>query len=193
MRPATTPRIVGAESTSLFLRYQKASGQWTQTGAIRSKKGNIQPAVVEVSPGRLIAYSRRGGGYGPTTDGWMVRAESTDGGWTWSEGRDSTFQNPNAAVDFLKLASGNLLLVFNDSMTSERRSSPRFRLTAMRPTHAAGTSPKVREISRTRLSSRAPTAASTPSTRRTGGRRSTTRCSPSHGCSAVQHVDGGVK
>ena len=111
------PEVVGAESTSLFLRYQKASGQWKQTGAIRSKKGNIQPAVVEVSPGRLIAYSRRGGGYGPTTDGWMVRAESTDGGWTWSEGRDSTFQNPNAAVDFLKLASGNLLLVFNDSMT----------------------------------------------------------------------------
>ena len=48
----------------------------------------------------------------------MVRAESTDGGWTWSEGRDSAFPNPNAAVDFLKLASGNLLLVFNDSMTS---------------------------------------------------------------------------
>jgi predicted neuraminidase len=47
----------------------------------------------------------------------MVRAESSDGGWTWSEGRDSTFQNPNAAVDFLRLASGNLLLVFNDSMT----------------------------------------------------------------------------
>ena len=111
------PEVVGAESTSLFLRYQKASGLWKQTGAIRSKKGNIQPAVVEISPGRLIAYSRRGGGYGPTTDGWMVRAESTDGGWTWSEGRDSTFQNPNAAVDFLKLASGNLLLVFNDSMT----------------------------------------------------------------------------
>ena len=61
------PEVVGAESTSLFLRYQKASGQWKQTGAIRSKKGNIQPAVVEVSPGRLIAYSRRGGGYGPTT------------------------------------------------------------------------------------------------------------------------------
>ena len=109
--------VVGADSTSLFLRYQKASGQWKQTGAIKSKKGNIQPAVVEVAPGRLIAYCRRGGGYGPTTDGWMVRAESTDGGWTWSEGRDSAFQNPNAAVDFLKLTSGNLLLVFNDSMS----------------------------------------------------------------------------
>jgi hypothetical protein len=43
-------------------------------------------------------------------------SESHDGGWTWSEGVNSKFQNPNAAVDFIKLRSGNLLLVFNDSM-----------------------------------------------------------------------------
>jgi predicted neuraminidase len=110
------PETVGAASTSLFLRYQRASGQWKQTGAIGSPKGAIQPAVAEVAPGRLIAYSRRGGGYGPTSDGWLVRAESTDGGWTWTPGRDSAFPNPNAAVDFLKLKSGNLLLVYNDSM-----------------------------------------------------------------------------
>jgi predicted neuraminidase len=107
---------VGAASTSLFLRHERATGQWTQTGAIRAPRGAIQPAVVEVAPGRLIAYNRRGGGYGPTTDGWMVRAESADGGWTWSPGQDSRFPNPNAAIDFLKLASGNLLLVYNDSM-----------------------------------------------------------------------------
>jgi predicted neuraminidase len=109
---------VGADSTSLFLRRDQKTGEWKQTGEIRSAKGNIQPAVVEVAPGRLIAYCRRGGGYGPTKDGWMVRAESSDGGWTWSEGRDAAFQNPNAAVDFVRLASGALLLVFNDSMSS---------------------------------------------------------------------------
>ena len=109
---------VGADSTSLFLRRDRTTGDWKETGAIKSAKGNIQPAVVEIAPNHLIAYCRRGGGYGPTTDGWIVRAESTDGGWTWSEGRDSSFPNPNAAVDFLKLASGKLLLVFNDSMSS---------------------------------------------------------------------------
>lgn len=36
---------------------------------------------------------------------------------TWTEGKDSQFPNPNAAVDFLKLKSGRLLLVYNDSMT----------------------------------------------------------------------------
>lgn len=110
------PEVVGAGSTSLFLRYQRTSGLWKQTGAIRSGKGAIQPAVVEIAPGRLIAYNRRGGGYGPTTSGWLIRAESTDGGWTWTPGRESAFPNPNAAVDFLKLKSGHLLLVYNDSM-----------------------------------------------------------------------------
>ncbi|MEK7410323.1 MAG: exo-alpha-sialidase, partial [Actinomycetota bacterium] len=63
-----------------------------------------------------VAYCRRGGGYDPTTNGWLVRAESRDGGWIWSEGVNSPFKNPNSAVDFIKLRSGNLLLVFNDNM-----------------------------------------------------------------------------
>jgi predicted neuraminidase len=107
---------VGPDSTSRFLRYDSKTKQWTPYGVIRSAKGNIQPAPVELMPGHLIAYCRRGGGYGPVTDGFIVRSESHDGGKTWSEGRDSPFPNPNAAVDFIKLRSGNLLLVFNDSM-----------------------------------------------------------------------------
>jgi predicted neuraminidase len=111
------PEKVGADSTSLFLRYQPAKRVWTKTGPIRSPKGNIQPAVVELEANHLIAYCRRGGDYDPKTIGYIVRAESHDGGLTWSEGKDSAFPNPNAAVEFLKLKSGRLLLIFNDSMT----------------------------------------------------------------------------
>ncbi len=107
---------VGPKSTSRFLRYDPKAQTWTTLGEIRSPRGNIQPAVVEIAPGHLIAYARRGGGYGPTENGWLVRAESRDGGRTWTEGRDSTFPNPNSAVDFLKLSSGALLLVYNDHM-----------------------------------------------------------------------------
>ncbi len=78
--------------------------------------GNIQPAVAALNDKELIAYCRRGGSYQPIPDGYVVRSESHDGGRTWSEGRDSQFPNPNAAVDFLKLKSGSLLLVYNDSM-----------------------------------------------------------------------------
>ena len=112
------PEKVGAESTSLFLRYEPTKRRWSKTGPIRSAKGNIQPAVVELDDNHLIAYCRRGGDYDPKTIGYIVRAESRDGGMTWSEGKDSAFPNPNAAVEFLKLQSGRLLLIFNDSMSS---------------------------------------------------------------------------
>ena len=107
---------VGPDSTSLFLRYDPAKKTWTRTGSIRSPRGNIQPAVAQLDDGRLIAYCRRGGDYDPKTVGYIVRSESVDGGRTWGEGRDSAFPNPNAAVDFLKLRNGRLLLIYNNSM-----------------------------------------------------------------------------
>ena len=112
----SNPEFTGADSSGLFLRYDASKKAWKQTGRIRSATGNIQPVAVEVRDNFLVAYCRRGGNYEPTTNGWLVRAESRDGGWTWSEGINSPFKNPNAAVDFIKLRGGNLLLVFNDSM-----------------------------------------------------------------------------
>jgi predicted neuraminidase len=109
--------IVGPDSTSRFLRLDPKKKTWSPGGVIRSKNGNIQPAVVQLTRDRLIAYCRRGGGYGPVTDGYLIRAESNDGGKTWSEGVDSSFPNPNSAVELLKLKSGNLLLIYNDSMS----------------------------------------------------------------------------
>jgi predicted neuraminidase len=107
---------VGADSTSRFLRWDKKRGAWLPGGVIQSATGNIQPAIAEIEPAYLVAYCRRGGGYEPVTDGYIVRAESRDGGKTWSEGRNSLFPNPNAAVELLKLRNSHLMLIFNDSM-----------------------------------------------------------------------------
>lgn len=108
------PERVGPDSASLFLRLDPRTRCWTESGRIRSAKGNIQPAVVQLDDRRLIAYCRRGGGYGAEERGYLVRSESHDEGRTWTEGRDSAFPNPNAAVDLLRLRSGRLLLVYND-------------------------------------------------------------------------------
>ena len=108
---------VGADSTSLFLRFDPRTKKWSRSGPIRSARGNIQPSVVQLSADDLVAYCRRGGGYGPGTEGFIVRSESHDGGRTWSAGRDTRFPNPNAAIDFIKLTNGHLLLVYNDSGT----------------------------------------------------------------------------
>jgi predicted neuraminidase len=111
------PESVGPGSTSRFLRWDTKRRQWIDSGVIHSKKGNIQPAPAEIAPGHLVAYCRRGGGYGPVKDGYIIRSESNDNGHTWSEGLDSKFPNPNSAVDFIKLKSGSLLLVYNNSMS----------------------------------------------------------------------------
>ena len=108
--------IVGPDSTSRFLRFDRKAKTWSPFGTIKSAKGNIQPAVAQLSPQYLIAYCRRGGGYDPVKDGYIIRSESRDGGKTWAEGKDSRFPNPNAAIDLLKLRNGHLLLVYNHSM-----------------------------------------------------------------------------
>lgn len=111
--------IVGPDSTSRFLVFDPKgkTKEWVERGAIRSKTGNIQPGVVQISKAYLIAYCRRGGGYGPVDDGYLVRSQSTDDGNTWREGNNSQFPNPNSAIEFLKLKGGGLLLIFNDSMS----------------------------------------------------------------------------
>ena len=112
--------IVGAKSTSLFYRFDPKTQKWTQTNRVGSRIGNIQPSVVQIDDKLLVAYSRRGGGYGPMKDGFLVRTESRDGGYTWSRGKDSQFPNPNAATDLIKLKNGHLLLVYNDNNEGER-------------------------------------------------------------------------
>lgn len=111
------PEAVSKDCTSFFLRYHPATGQWTESNRVRSRLGNIQPAPAVITGDHLVAFCRRGGNYDGQPDGWLVRTESRDGGKTWTEGTDSEFPNPNAAVDFLRLQSGHHLLVYNRSFS----------------------------------------------------------------------------
>ena len=106
----------GADTTSRFLRKTPNSNEWHESGTIHSDQGNLQPAVAQVTDDHLIAFCRRAGDYEPTTDGWLVRSDSHDGGITWSRGKNCSFPNPNSAVDFKRLNNGHLLLVYNDHM-----------------------------------------------------------------------------
>ena len=109
---------VDASCTSLFYRRDPTTPLWQPGNPIWSRLGNIQPAVAEVASDHLVAFCRRGGDYAGRPDGWLVRTESRDGGRTWSQGADSEFPNPNAAVDFIRLSNGHLLLVYNNSFTN---------------------------------------------------------------------------
>ncbi len=112
--------FVGNETGSYFYRMKKGTHDWVPTKLIHSRFGNLQPSVVQITDDYLITYCRRAGGYGPKDHGRLIRAESHDGGSTWSAGAASQFPNPNAATDFIKLRNGHLLLVYNDDENSTR-------------------------------------------------------------------------
>jgi predicted neuraminidase len=106
------PEVVGADTVSFFLRYNPRARKWSESSRFGSRLGSLQPAVAQLDDSHLIAYTRRGGGYGPQTSGYIVRSESSDGGKTWTPGADTQMPNPNAAIDLLKLANGHLLMVY---------------------------------------------------------------------------------
>lgn len=105
-----------SDTCSYFLRHVPKARTWTPTGRIYSKNGNLQPEPVQITDDYLIAYIRPGGNFDPSDSRYILRAESRDGGETWTRGEDTEFPNPNAAVSFIKLQNGHLLLAYNDSM-----------------------------------------------------------------------------
>jgi len=105
------------DTASLFFRINPRTNTWAETGRIVSDNGNLQPHAVQLTDDHLIAYCRRGGSFDPLPDGRIIRAESNDGGNTWTRGAASQFKNPNAAIAFVKLANAHLLLVYNDSIS----------------------------------------------------------------------------
>jgi predicted neuraminidase len=75
--------------------------------------GSIQPAVLERRDGTLVAYMRENGLFK------KIRvAESQDGGVTWGSVYSSDLPNPGSGLDAVKLASGNWLLIYNDTTRS---------------------------------------------------------------------------
>jgi len=105
-----------ATTCSYFMRYNPKTKAWTETNRIKSPTGNLQAQVVQLTDKYVIAYLRRGGDYLPTDCGYMLRSESRDGGYTWSDAVETEFPNPNSAIDFIKLRNGHLLLIYNNSM-----------------------------------------------------------------------------
>ena len=89
---------------------------WVQRAALVTNvpHQNLQPSVVVLENGRLLAVLRNGGG------GWLWVTASDDDGRSWAAPADSGFPNPGSAAALLRLSSGHLILVYNDSNTNRR-------------------------------------------------------------------------
>jgi len=92
----------------IFWRSEDNGRTW-QEFVVQTRRQLIQPAVVELSDGKLLAYCR-------STSGRIFRMVSEDGGCHWSEPEPIHLPNPNSAVDLARLPNGGLVLAFNDSV-----------------------------------------------------------------------------
>ncbi|PYV11513.1 MAG: hypothetical protein DMG23_04135 [Acidobacteria bacterium] len=83
---------------------------WGKTQSIAAPGGNIQPTVVELGDGSLLAFMRTGS---PRRRLW--KSTSGDNGRTWTPPSEIDLPNPNSACDMVRLRNGHLVLVINNT------------------------------------------------------------------------------
>jgi predicted neuraminidase len=83
---------------------------WRRCGPIRvpgKPHGLIQPTLLPTRAGIILALCRSRG------IGAVCRAESKDGGETWSDAAPTELPNPNSGIDGVTAKDGDLYLVYN--------------------------------------------------------------------------------
>ena len=75
---------------------------------------NLQPALVQLADGRLIAFMRN------RRRGSLLVSVSGDAGRRWTRPAVTVLPNPDAPAAVLRLADGRLVMVFNPSATRRR-------------------------------------------------------------------------
>ena len=74
---------------------------------VLEKFGQIQPTLFEAKDGRIVALTRS---RNPRA---ICRAESKDGGETFSPAEEMTLPNPSAGIDVAKTKAGDVFLIYN--------------------------------------------------------------------------------
>ncbi|MBC7099321.1 exo-alpha-sialidase [Candidatus Bipolaricaulota bacterium] len=94
--------------SATFLRSQDGGRTWEICGDLGRAAGAhlIQPTVVRLPDGRILAYMR-------SQEGRIFASYSADGGRTWSRPEPTPLPNPNSGIDMARLRSGALVLVYN--------------------------------------------------------------------------------
>jgi predicted neuraminidase len=95
---------------SFFLTSPDNGETWERHAPIKSNPHNLQPAVIQRENGDLLALIRTAG-----EGGRCWETVSRDHGRTWSNAKPGPFRNPNSALAMIKLTSGNIVAVYNNS------------------------------------------------------------------------------
>lgn len=95
---------------SLFGISRDSGESWQFSRRLVTAPGNIQPSLVQLADGSLLALMRTG-----AQGGRLWQSCSLDRGRTWEQPAQTGLPNPNSAADMVRLPSGNLVLAFNNT------------------------------------------------------------------------------
>jgi hypothetical protein len=90
-----------------------------ETFDIDNPRGVMEPTFVELSDGQLYCVFR-------TATGWLYECRSSDGGKTWTKPVKSRFPSPEACPILWRLASGGVILVWDNNTLSGGSYNPRY-------------------------------------------------------------------
>lgn len=89
---------------------------WQLVGDTTARGVAIQPKIVPLSDGRLLMYTR-------TTKGKVYESYSYNEGLTWIASQPTEIPNPNSGIELVRLATGSLVLICNDTPKGRGRLS----------------------------------------------------------------------
>ena len=69
-------------------------------------RGVIQPTLWESAPGKVHMLLR-------SSEGWIHRSDSEDGGRTWTHAYPTSLPNNNSGIDVVRMHDGTLILCYN--------------------------------------------------------------------------------
>ena len=105
------------------LRSTDGGAKWKKSAdfTVPEQRGAMEPSVVEVEPGKLYGVIRN-------KSGFLYETRSADYGATWNTPRKTRIPTVEAMAKALKLASGRILLVWNNQSSPSQQ--PRHPLVA---------------------------------------------------------------
>jgi len=83
-------------------------GRTWQEVRVPQSQGRVQASVLELEPGQLVAFMRS------RAADWIYASHSADYGRTWSIPEPTALPNNNASTQAVRLANGNLVMIFNN-------------------------------------------------------------------------------
>jgi predicted neuraminidase len=103
------PLYTDTFSASIMAISDDRGATWTASKSLIGF-GNIQPSLVRKNDGEIVAFMRDNGPHHK-----IRMSSSRDDGMSWSKVTDSSFPNPGAGIEAIRLANGHWVLIYNDT------------------------------------------------------------------------------